>query len=157
TARKRDRANAALERRDPLFERSGRRVHDPRVRVAVLLQVEVGGRRLGVLEDVAGGLEDRLRAGAGVRIRALPGVHLPRVEAPLALAHRKERMCGAWLSASSRKASWPYEVWRDTCLTSFAAARRRRSSSSLSSGGYIQSELNESRRKRACASGRRST
>ena len=84
-ARERDRAHAALERRDALLERRGGRVHDPRVGVAVLLQVEVRGRRLGVLEDVARRLEDRHRARAGVRVGPLAGVHLPRVEPPLAL------------------------------------------------------------------------
>ena len=84
-ARERDGANSTLERGDALFERRRRRVHDSRVGVAVFLQVEVGRCRLRVLEDVARRLEDRNRAGAGVRVRPLPGVHLPGVEPPLAL------------------------------------------------------------------------
>ena len=79
-AGERHRPGAALEVCHPLLEDGDGRVHDPRVGVAVLLQVEVGGRRLGVLEDVAGRLEDRHRAGAGVGVRALAGVELARLE-----------------------------------------------------------------------------
>src|SRR5262249_53491373 len=56
------------------------RVHDPRVRVPVLLQVEVRRRRFRVFEHVAGRLEDRHRACARVRVGPLPGVQLPCLE-----------------------------------------------------------------------------
>ena len=79
-AGERHRAGAALEVRHPLLEHGDRRVHDARVRVAVLLQVEVRGRRLRVLEHVAGRLEDRHRARARVRVGPLPGVQLPGLE-----------------------------------------------------------------------------
>jgi hypothetical protein len=74
------RAAAALEVGHSLLEGRDRRVHDAGVGVAELLQVEVRGRRFGILEDVAGRLVDRHRAGAGVRVGALPGVHLAGVE-----------------------------------------------------------------------------
>ena len=84
-----DRAAAAFEVRHALLEHGDRRVHDARVGVAVLLEVEVGGRRFGVLEDVAGRLENRHRAGAGIGIGPLPGVHLPGLEPELTgLFHR---------------------------------------------------------------------
>ena len=79
-AGERDRAAPALEARHPLLEHGHRRVHDARVGVAVLLQVEVRRGRFGVLEHVAGGLVDRHRPGAGVRIGTLPCVHLTRLE-----------------------------------------------------------------------------
>ena len=83
-AGERHRAGAALEVRHPLLEHRDGRVHDARVGVPVLLQVEVRRRRLRVLEHVAGRLEDRHRAGAGVRVGPLPGVQLPGLEAELA-------------------------------------------------------------------------
>ncbi len=60
-------ADAALERRDPLLEDTGRRVHDPGVDVAELLEPEQAGGVGGVVEDVAGGGVDR--HGPGVRGR----------------------------------------------------------------------------------------
>ena len=92
-AREGDRAGAALEARDALLEHRDRRVHDPRVGVAVLLQVEVRGRALDVLEDVARGLEDRHRARTGVRVGPLAGVDRARVEPELAIRrHRSSRL-----------------------------------------------------------------
>ena len=79
-ARERHGTGAALEVRHPLLEDRDGRVHDPRVGVAVLLQVEVRRRRLGVLEHIAGRLEDRHRPGARVRVRSLPGVQLAGLE-----------------------------------------------------------------------------
>ena len=106
-AGERHRAGAALEVRHPLLEHGDGRVHDPRVRVAVLLQVEVGRRRLGVFEHVAGGLEDRHRAGAGVRVGPLPGVELARLEAEGAglLARRRLRSFASVMRLSSEEAT----------------------------------------------------
>ena len=110
----------ALEVRDPLLERGDGRIHDPRVGVAVLLQVEVRRGRFGVLEDVARRLEDRHRARARVGVRSLPGVELARLEperprlgglvvfACHGSSARKRRMIRVWLASSSRKQSWPY-------------------------------------------------
>ena len=83
-ARERDGAAAALEARDALLEHRDRRIHDPRVRVAVLLQVEIRGRGFRILEHVARRLVDRHGACARIRVRALPRVHLARVEAEVA-------------------------------------------------------------------------
>ena len=83
-AREGDRAAAALEARHALLEHRHRRVHDARVGVPVLLQVEVRGSRLRILEHVARGLVDRDGARAGVRVGALPGVHLTRLEPEVA-------------------------------------------------------------------------
>ena len=83
-ARESDRAAAAFEVRHALLEHGHRRVHDPRVGVPVLLQVEVRGGRLRILEHVARGLVDRDGARAGVRVGALAGVHLTRLESEVA-------------------------------------------------------------------------
>ena len=77
-------ADPALEVRNPLLEDRDGRVHDPRVGVAVLLQVEVRPCRLGILEDVARRLEDRHRPRARVRVWPLSGVELARLEPELA-------------------------------------------------------------------------
>ena len=58
---------AFLEGRD-------RGIHDPRVGVAVFLQIEIGGGCLRVLEHVAGGLEDGQGPGPGGGIGILSGV-----------------------------------------------------------------------------------
>ena len=79
-ARERHRAAAVFEVGHPLLEHRHGRIHDARVGVAVLLQVEIRGRGLRILEHVAGGLKDRHRARAGVRIGALAGMNLPGVE-----------------------------------------------------------------------------
>ena len=127
-ARERHRAGAALEVRHPLLEHRGGRVHDARVGVPVLLQVEVRRRRFRVLEHVAGGLEDRHRAGARVRVGPLPGVQLPGLESERAgffwlAGHegssRNWRMMGVCRASSSRKQSWPYGAsitWSSTGL-----------------------------------------
>ncbi len=78
------RAAAALQARDALLEHRQRRIHDPRVSVAVFLQIEVGGGGGGVLEDVARGLKNRHGPRSGVRIRTLTGVNLAGVKAELA-------------------------------------------------------------------------
>ena len=137
-AGERDRAGAALEVRHPLLEHRDGRVHDPRVGVPVLLQVEVRRRRLRVLEHVAGGLEDRHRARAGVRVGPLPGVQLARLESERARparagrarrvmrgSPRKRRMIGVCRASSSRKQSWPYGAsitWNSTGLPSARSA-----------------------------------
>ena len=89
-ARERDGAGSAFEVREALLERGHGRIHDPAVDVAVLLQIEVRRRRLGVLEHEPRGLVDRRRARAGVRIGTLPGVHRTGVEPEVArrLVHR---------------------------------------------------------------------
>ena len=69
------RADPTLEVRDPLLEGCHRRVHDPRIRVAVFLQVEIGRRRIRILEDIAGRLEDRGGARPGVGLGPRAGVH----------------------------------------------------------------------------------
>jgi len=121
TARERHSARTALEVRHSLLEHRGGGVHDPRVGVAVLLQVEVRSSRLRVLEDVAGGLEDRHRPGAGVGVRTLTRVQLAGVEPelvclldpvtirkchdPVTPSPRKRRMIGVCRASSSRKQS----------------------------------------------------
>ena len=80
-ARERDGAAAALEVRHALLEYGHRRIHDPRVGVPVLLEVEVRGRRFGILEHIARRLEDRHRARARIRVGPLARVNLPGLEA----------------------------------------------------------------------------
>jgi hypothetical protein len=75
-ARKRHRTAAPFEVRHALFEDGHRRIHDARVRVAVLLQVEIRRSRLRILEHVARRLVDRHRARAGIRIGTLSRVNL---------------------------------------------------------------------------------
>ncbi len=89
TARGRDRADPALERRDPLLEHRGRRVRDPRIDVPGALEVEQRRRLVGVGEHVGRGLVDRHRARPGRGVRPLPGVQRERVELQkLGLGHR---------------------------------------------------------------------
>jgi len=76
----RDRADAALERGDPLFEGGVRRVHQPRVDVAGLLEAEQVSGVVGVVELVRGRLVDRRRARAGGRVRVRAGVYASRAE-----------------------------------------------------------------------------
>ena len=88
-ARERHRSAAALEARHPLLERGHGRIHDPRIGVAVFLEIEVRGRGLRVLEHVARGLVNRHRARAGARIGALARVDLAGGETELSrLFHR---------------------------------------------------------------------
>ena len=80
-ARRRDRPDAALERRDALFQHRARRVRQPRVDVARALHVEERRRVVAVAEDERRRLVDRRRAGAGDGIRTRPRVQGQRVEA----------------------------------------------------------------------------
>ena len=148
-------SDSAFEVRHALLEDGDGRVHDPGVRVPVLLKVEVGRSRLGVLEHVAGRLEDRHRAGAGVGVGPLPGVELARLESELArllgavalAGHasslRKRRMIGVCCASSSRKQSWPYGASITCSSTGLPSARSASSMSRDPDGGYSQSELNE--------------
>ena len=79
TARRRDRADPALERGDALLEHRRGRVRDARVDVPGALEVEERRRLIGIGEHVGGGLVDRHRAGAGRRVRPLAGVQRERV------------------------------------------------------------------------------
>ena len=79
--RERHPATATLEARDAFLEHRQRRVHDPRVGIAVLLQVEIRRGRGRVLEDVAGGLKNRHRTRTGIGVRTLTGVNLTGIEA----------------------------------------------------------------------------
>src|SRR5262249_51243633 len=83
-ARKCDGAASTLEVGDTLLEDRHRGIHDPRIGIAVFLQIEVRSRRLGILEHVTGGLKNRYGARTGVRIRTLSGVYLSRLESELA-------------------------------------------------------------------------
>ena len=139
-ARERDRAAAALEARHALLEHGDRRVHDPRVGVAVLLQVEVRRRRFRVFEHVARRLEDRHGARAGVRVGALACVHLTGVESevarffhvqwqrPFFLAAPGAVACAGSLNhrrlraSSNRKQSCPYGA-SITCSSTSLPAR----------------------------------
>ena len=80
-ARHRDRADPALERGDALLQHGVGRVRDARVDVPAALHVEERRGVVGVLEDVGGGLVDRRRARAELRIGGLSGVQAERVEA----------------------------------------------------------------------------
>ncbi len=77
-------AAAPFEVGHALLEDRDGRVHDARVGVPVLLEVEVRRGRFGILEHVAGRLVDRHRTRAGVRVGALAGVHLARFESEFA-------------------------------------------------------------------------
>ena len=68
------RADAALERRDALFQHSYRGVGDARIDMSGALQIKQRRRMLGVFEDVRGSLIDRHGARAGHRIGPLSGV-----------------------------------------------------------------------------------
>jgi hypothetical protein len=69
--RGRQRPHAALQRGEAGLEHRLGRVHDPRVDVARHAQCEQVRGVLGVVEDVAGGLVDRYRAGVGGRVGLL--------------------------------------------------------------------------------------
>ena len=149
-AGERDAAGAALEVGHPFLEHRGRRVHDARVGVAVLLEVEVRRRRLRVLEHVAGRLEDRHRAGAGVGVGPLPGVQLPGLEAEVVVvvharvghgdslpAARNSRTSGICRASSSRKQSWPYGA-SITCSSTGLPRARSAVSISCDADGRVE-------------------
>lgn len=79
-ARRADRADAAFQRGDPLFEHRYRRIGNPGVDVAGTLEIEQRRRVIGVLKHERGGLVDRHRARAGERIRMLAGIKAERFE-----------------------------------------------------------------------------
>ena len=79
-ARSGERADAALQRGDAIFERRLRRVHDAGVDVAELAQPEQICRVVGVAEHVARRLVDRHRPGAGGRVGRGARVDLPGLE-----------------------------------------------------------------------------
>ena len=94
--------DAPLEGRDPLLHGVLRRVHDPRVDVAELLErEEVLGVR-GVVEDVRGRLVDRQRPGAGGAVGVLARVDLPGLEAPLGLVGHRHSWCQGAPAAAVR-------------------------------------------------------
>ena len=70
-----NRTRAAIEVGDTFLECCNRGIHDPRIGIAVLLEVEIGGSRLRVFENVARRLVDRKRARPSRRIRATARVH----------------------------------------------------------------------------------
>ena len=74
SARRRQASYAALQRRHPLLEDVGRRIHDPCIDVAELLQAEQRRRMVRIVESVGSGLVDRYRAGVAHRIRRVAGV-----------------------------------------------------------------------------------
>ena len=75
-----DRADAALERRDPFLEHGDRRVRDPRVDVPGFLQVEQPRGVVRVAEHVGRRVVDRHRARPGGGVGPLAGVKRKRVE-----------------------------------------------------------------------------
>src|SRR5216684_1832958 len=79
-ARGAHRADARLERREPLLQHGRRRVGDAGVDVSGALQVEQGGGVVRILEHERGGLIDRRGARAGDGIGMLAGVQAQRFE-----------------------------------------------------------------------------
>ena len=79
------RPDPALERGDALLECCDRRVRQPAVDIAVLLQREAGGGIRGVVENEGAGLVDREGAGAGDAIRDVAGVDGAGAEAVFAV------------------------------------------------------------------------
>ena len=77
-ARGADRADAGLERRQPLLQHRRGRVGDAGVDVPGPLQVEQRGRVVGVLEDERRRLIDRNGARAGHRVGMLAGMQAQR-------------------------------------------------------------------------------
>lgn len=72
-------ADAAIQRRDALFEHGVGGVGDARIDVAGAFLVEQGGGVVAALEDVAGGEVDRGGPGAVGGVRGLAGVQGERV------------------------------------------------------------------------------
>src|SRR5687768_5404945 len=83
-AGERHRTASGFEAGDALLEHRDGRVHDARVGIAELLQIEVRRRRFRIFEHVARRLIDRHRPRAGIRVGALPGMYLTGVESELA-------------------------------------------------------------------------
>ena len=79
------RRHPALERRHPLLEDVGGRVHEAGVDVPERLEGEEVGPVLGRVEGVGGGLVDGHRARVGAGGGLLAGVHLQGLEAGLAM------------------------------------------------------------------------
>ncbi|AJY37764.1 hypothetical protein BO07_5022 [Burkholderia mallei] len=79
----RERADAAFERRDALLEHVVGRIHDPRIDVALDLQIEQVRAVLRVVERERDRLIDRHRGGARRRIGAIAAVHGEGLEAPV--------------------------------------------------------------------------
>ena len=71
---------AAFEARDPLFQHRDRRVGQPRIDVAEIVQVEERGGVVDIVEHIGGGLIDRRRAGAGHRVGRGAGMNGARLE-----------------------------------------------------------------------------
>ena len=87
-ARRRDRADAAFERRDALFEHRVGRIRQPRIDVPGAFDVEQARGKVGIRKHERRRLIDRRRSRAGGRIRSLPGVQRQRVEAALVCHQR---------------------------------------------------------------------
>ena len=77
-ARRADRADAALERGEPLFKHGGRRIGNSRIDVPGAFEIEQRGGVIGILKDVGRRLIDRHGARAGHGIRMLAGVQAQR-------------------------------------------------------------------------------
>ncbi len=71
---KRQPGRAAVQRRQPLLQHIGGRVHQPRIDVAELFQGEQVGGVIGVTEYVTGRRVDRHRARVRGRVRFLAGM-----------------------------------------------------------------------------------
>ncbi len=82
--------DAPFEAGHALLESGYRRVGNPSVDVAVLLQGEKVGRVGDVFEHEAGGLVDRHCPGPGRRVRPVAGVDRPGPEAPLMILHQSD-------------------------------------------------------------------
>jgi hypothetical protein len=79
-----ERAGGPLERGHPLLEHGGGRVADPRVDVAVLLELKKLGRLVRAVEDVGGRLVNGHRARPGDGVGNVPGVDHPGLKAEFA-------------------------------------------------------------------------
>jgi len=75
TGRHRERADAAFEFGDALFENGRGRVGDPRIAKTFRLEVEQGGAVVGTVERVSHRLVDRNRNRLGGRIGIVAGVN----------------------------------------------------------------------------------
>ncbi len=117
-ARGADRADAALERREPLLEHGDGGIGDARIDVAGLLEIEERGGVVAVAEDVARRLIDRHGARAGDGIGPLPGMERQRGKfGKLGVGHGG--------SAQRRKGGLPYTK-RGTGLYPLPGSRHHR-------------------------------